>query len=441
MSAANTGDAAMPSVQQERIRLLDALRGFALLGILILNIPFFGLPDPSFDVLTLRSEVGTINEKLWFWVNMTLNGTQRALFSLLFGAGIILFISRLEKRMEGSMPVEYFVRRQLWLIVFGLANVYILLWPGDILFLYGVLGIIAFVFRRLPVKALLIASVISMLLMTVRENVDLFRKQQKIHKGEAVALIDTARTPLTAVQQEDLETMLSMKNKWDSAALSKEMVRNTERVKGGFVKAYDFLAPVGAAVEYEMVYYNLWDSLIFIFLGMAFFKSGLLTGQGKTQHYLLLALIGWGLGLLLTYQYLRPIMEMRYNEFEVMRVRKFIFFELSRTLRSLGCFGTLMLLYKARIFHGLFRLLKPVGQMAFTNYLSQSVICNIYFMGFGMMGRLQRYEIYYVVVAVWIFQIIFSHLWLRHFRYGPLEWCWRSLTYWKRLPLRKALPV
>ena len=83
--------------------------------------------------------------------------------------------------------------------------------------------------------------------------------------------------------------------------------------------------------------------------------------------------------------------------------------------------------------------MRPVGQMAFTNYLMQSILCGLFFnsIGLGMYGKLQRIEIYYVVAAVWIFQIIFCNIWLRYYRFGPFEWAWRSLTYWKKQPLKK----
>ena len=104
----------------------------------MMNIPYFGLPEPAFDNLILNNEMGTINQKVWYFINWFLEGSQRAIFSMLFGAGIILFITRLEKRVEGMMAAEYFIRRQLWLVFFGLVNAFILLWPGDILFQYGI---------------------------------------------------------------------------------------------------------------------------------------------------------------------------------------------------------------------------------------------------------------------------------------------------------------
>jgi uncharacterized protein len=102
-----------------------------------------------------------------------------------------------------------------------------------------------------------------------------------------------------------------------------------------------------------------------------------------------------------------------------------------------------MLLYKSGWFKWFFSLMRPVGQMAFTNYLAQSLLCGIFFygIGFGMFGKLHRHEIYYVVGVVWIIQIIWSHLWLRYFNFGPLEWLWRSLTYWKKQPWRKKAAI
>lgn len=85
--------------------------------------------------------------------------------------------------------------------------------------------------------------------------------------------------------------------------------------------------------------------------------------------------------------------------------------------------------------------MRPVGQMAFTNYLMQSLLVGLFFygVGLGMYGKLQRYEAYYVVGATWLLQIIWSHIWLRYFRFGPLEWAWRSLTYWKKQPMKKTV--
>src|SRR6185503_9284854 len=136
---------AAPVSQQERITILDSLRGIAVLGILMMNITGFALPAPAYrNDLAVMNEIGTINQKTWFIVEWIFEGTQRALFSILFGAGIILFLNRQEKRRAGLWPADYFFRRQLWLLVFGLLHAYVLLWFWEILFPYACCGMILF---------------------------------------------------------------------------------------------------------------------------------------------------------------------------------------------------------------------------------------------------------------------------------------------------------
>lgn len=152
-----------------------------------------------------------------------------------------------------------------------------------------------------------------------------------------------------------------------------------------------------------------------------------------------MAVAGLGLGLLLSYYRIKPMIDYQFNMYTYTKNVHFETYTISRALRSLGIFGAVMLLFKSGFFNWFFALLRPVGQMAFTNYLTQSLICGIIFygVGFGYYGSLQRYEVYLVVGAIWVAQIIWSHIWLRFYRFGPLEWCWRSLTYWKKQPMRK----
>jgi uncharacterized protein len=152
-----------------------------------------------------------------------------------------------------------------------------------------------------------------------------------------------------------------------------------------------------------------------------------------------MAILGLGIGLPLSYLFVTNDVNHQFNWFEIIKTKKFEFYELQRFIHSIGIFGLIMLLYKSGLFKWLFALMRPVGQMAFTNYLMQSLICGLIFMGIGLgwYGRLQIYELYYVVAAVWVLEIIWSHIWLRYFRFGPLEWLWRSLTYWQIQPLRR----
>jgi uncharacterized protein len=430
--------AAAPVPQQERITILDSLRGIAILGILLMNIPGFALPEPVVFDPSVLGESG-LNFKTWYFIEWFMEGSQRALFSMLFGAGIILFISRQEKKTEGLWPADYFFRRQLWLLVFGLFNAFVLLWFWDILFHYACIGMIAFAFRRMSPKGLIIGAVLCLVMQTARENVDFYRDKKIIAKGEAIAKMDTTVKKLNDKQKEELGAMTEIKEKMTAEAKVKKMKKNLEIVRGNYGDFYDYQSGRSLEGELYYTYFGLGDVLLFMFLGMAFYKTGILTGQASAKTYWALCIGGLGLGLLLSYFRVQPEIDYKFNHFEIIKRVRFQFYELSRTIRALGIFGLIMLLYKSNVFKWFFALMRPVGQMAFTNYLAQSFLVGLFFygVGFGYYGKLQRFDMYYVVAATWVLEIIWSHIWLRYFRFGPLEWCWRSLTYRKLQPFKK----
>jgi len=430
-----------PIGQSERIIILDSLRGIAVLGILLMNIPGFGLAHSAiFDYSV--NEQSSLNYFFWYVFGPgVFEGSQRAIFSMLFGAGTIIFVTRLEKRTTGLMPAELFLRRQLWLLIFGLFNAFVLLWFWDILYHYAICGIILFAFRRTNPKYLFIAAGICLLLMTARENRDLYRQKAVINKGERIAAIDTAQVKLTDKQKADFAAMQEIKERSDPENKKKKMERELAEVRGSYAELYEARSNMAAEGETEAMYYFLvWDVLLFMFIGIAFFKLGILQGEAKTKVYAWMTILGLGIGLPLSYRFVTNDVNHHFNWYEIIKTKKFEFYELQRFIHSIGIFGLIMLLYKSGWFKWLFALTRPVGQMAFTNYLMQSFICGLLFMGigFGWYGHLQIYELYYVVAAVWILEIIWSHIWLHYFRFGPLEWLWRSLTYWKKQPMRRG---
>jgi uncharacterized protein len=428
-----------PVSQSERIVILDSLRGIAILGILLMNIPGFALPGPVVLDPSVLNEWGTINFKTWYFIEWFMEGSQRALFSMLFGAGIILFISRQEKKVDGLLPADYFFRRQLWLLVFGLFNAFILLWFWDILFHYACLGMIMFTFRRLPVKGLIIGAIVCLFLQTARENVDAYRDRRVIEKGLVIAKMDTTVTKLTDKQKEDLGAMNEIKESSGLEAKTKKMKKSLEAVTGSYGGFYEYQSERSFKSEINYLYYGGWDVLLFMFLGMAFFKNGFLMGRAPVKWYWAFFIIGLGLGLTISYFRLQPLVDAKFNYFDYAQQVSFEYYGISRAFRALGIFGLIMLLYRSGWFNWFFALMRPVGQMAFTNYLAQSLLVGLFFYGVGLgyFGKLQRHEIYYVVATTWVLQIAWSHIWLRFFRFGPLEWAWRSLTYWKKQPIRK----
>lgn len=426
---------AAPTAQKERIVILDSLRGFAILGILLMNIGSFGLPgDPA-----VWNDTGR-NFKAWYYIQLIPHGTQRALFSMLFGAGIILFIRSVQSKVEGIRAADYFFRRQLWLLVFSLFDVFILLWLGDILLDYAIWGMVLFTFRNLSPKKLMIAAGVCLLLMLARENRDFYKEKNIIARGEAFAMMDTSKTKLLPLQKEQLAEMKTLKERQSIEKKRERVQKNIYKVgQSNYSDLYETRTDnyINSLVQY--VFFEPWDVLLFMFLGMAFFKMGILTGQAPAKVYWFMLLAGLSLGIYLSYLHVQQVVEYQFNRFEYTKHISLEYYQLQRVLRSLGLFGGLMLLYKSGAFKWLFALMRPVGQMAFTNYLMQSILCGLFFysVGIGMYGTLQRIEVYYVVGVVWIIQVIYSHLWLRYFRFGPFEWAWRSLTYWKMQPFKK----
>lgn len=429
-----------PVTQSERIVVLDSVRGIAILGILLMNIGLFALPGPVGHDPSVMKETG-LNYYWWYITAMIFDGTQRALFSMLFGAGIILFIGRQENRSEGLQPADYFFRRQLWLIAFSLFDVFILLWNGDILLDYACFGMMLFTFRKLQPRTLIIAASVCLALMLARENRDFYQRKSVIAKGEAVAAIDTTKTKLTEDQKAELEEMTGFKKRTTPEGKQKRVEEAKREVLGSYARVYEYRTNDYIDHLARFVFLYGWDILIFFFLGMAFYKNGVLTGKASVSIYAWMAVLGWAVGIPLAYLRVHALIDYNFNFYEYVKHVPLQFYQLDRVARSLGLLGTIMLLYKSGVFNWFFRMLQPVGQMALTNYLSQSLICGLLFSGFafGLYGKLQRYEVYNVVLIIWVFQIIFCNIWMRFFLYGPVEWLWRSLTYWKKQPLVKQL--
>jgi uncharacterized protein len=315
----------------------------------------------------------------------------------------------------------------------------VLLWSGDILLDYAVLGMIMFAFRNLPPKKLLIGAGFCFIFMLTTENRDLYHDKEIIHRGEIITATDTTRTPLTFIQKEQLGAMEDFKNKNTIESKQKLMKKNIEKNTGSYINLYEHRTNRYLNQLVYYLYFGIWDVMLFMFLGMAFFKMGILTGQASVRTYLLMTIVGLGVGLSVSYFRLQQQVDTKFNWYEYSKQVWFSSYELSRTFRSIGILGFIMLMYKSGWFKWLFALLRPVGQMAFTNYLMQSLLGGLIFygVGFGLFGKLQRHEIYYVLAAIWAVQIIYSNIWLSYFRFGPMEWAWRSLTYWKKQPFKK----
>jgi uncharacterized protein len=175
-----------------------------------------------------------------------------------------------------------------------------------------------------------------------------------------------------------------------------------------------------------------------MFLGMAMMRFGMLGAERSTRFYATLALGGYAVGIPMNSHSAWTIVQSGFDPATLAFASST--YDIGRLSIALGHLGTVMLLCKTGWLGWLMRSFAAIGQMAFSSYIFHSVVCAFLFTGYGfaLYGRLQRYQLYYVVAAIWVFQMIVSPIWLRHFRFGPMEWLWRSLTYWGRQPMRRT---
>jgi uncharacterized protein len=420
-----------PVTRAERLATLDAVRGFALLGILLMNILIFGLPTFQVDSNpTVYGGHTGPNYWIWWIEQVFWTGKMRALFSLCFGAGVILLTSRIEDR--GGLPGDIHYRRILWLLLFGLAHGY-LIWWGDILYPYALIGLMLFPFRKLNAKALLAIGAAQILLLCAGQ---FFQARDIAEKDKTFSSYPSGALP-TGAQAAEYKSWIEARNGWSPTP--EEVQAEIKAYRGGYVD--NFKRRAQTLTQFDSIpYYSpmLWDMMSMMFIGMALMKMGAIEGAWPRKRYWLLAVGGIASGTAAAAWSAHNIAAANF-EFVAANFA-FTTYQFHRLALSLGYLACIVLAVQSGRFQWLTRRLAAVGQMAFTNYIFHSLVCTTLFYGFGFgwFGKLQRYELYYVVAAIWIFQLAFSPLWLRRFRYGPIEWAWRSLTYWRRQPMRLA---
>ncbi|MEA1786150.1 DUF418 domain-containing protein [Arenibacter sp. GZD96] len=421
-----------PTVKQARINALDVIRGIALLGILLMNINGMGLPYSYEDPSVLGHTEG-LNYAVWFANELFFEGTMRGLFTILFGAGVILLTSRLIDKGAGISTADVYYRRIVWLLLFGLVNTWVFLWDGDILYAYGLFGFFLFPFRNLPVKSLLIIAAVLICIGTAWDISDYHKnKTLKTEAEQALALKESG-----AELDKKAEGAIAEWEKISTKKTLEEIQEHIAGMQGNYFEVQQEKAPEIQWMQTWFQYrYGAWDILSFMFLGMAFYKLRILHSEKSVKFYVILALIGYAVGLSVNYYEVNLITSNNFDTLHIYQAKQT--YNIGRLFITLGHIGFFMLFIKSGVLGFLQRGLAAVGRMALSNYLMHSIITSIVFLGFGfgLYGQLERYELYYVVFSIWIFQLIVSPIWLKYFLFGPFEWLWRSLTYGKKQPFK-----
>lgn len=400
-----------PTKGRDRIDSLDTLRGFALLGILVMNIQSFSMPASAYFIPTLYGELNGANGLVWLLGNLFFDLKFLAIFSILFGAGIVLMTQHRDAAGQPVISVHF--RRMILLLLFGLGHAYCI-WYGDILAFYAVCGMLVVWVRRWPAHRLALAGAA---LVTVGSLVFIITGLGVRFIPEVAEGIRAEYTPSGDQLSEEIE---AYRSSWSTHF----PLRLTEALTFQ-LGAFPFML--------------FWRISGLMLLGMALFKWGVLSASHSVRFYLRMTLTGCALGLPLVA--LGAYWNYR-QDFDPAVVLGFG--ALPNWFGSIGVafmwLGLVMGLCRANIFCSARAVLSAYGRMAFTNYIGQSIIATWVFYGFGLglFGSLDRLEQFGVVAAILTVQLIASALWLNFFRFGPLEWIWRSGVYARLEPILRA---
>ena len=423
---------AAPVRAGERLAALDVLRGVAVCGILLMNIPLMGLPS----IGAMHPPTPATLDGDWISylaVNVLFSGSMRGLFTLLFGAGMLIMLRSLEGDAT-QPPAQAYFTRCFALMLLGVAQFAIFLWPGEILFNYGVVGLGLFLFRRAQVRVLLTAAAAVLVTMSIAIGAPGLERAETLRTAEIAAAAKVAKKPLTDKQTEALEAKEKLLEKLhpSKAALEEERVKRIVVWSTSFWVGFNL---TGEAVAFAG------ESLAFMLLGMALFRLNVLGGERSMRFYLTMAASGYAAGLLIRgwMQWLR--WEAGFEPTPLIAAADGFLYEAGRLPTTLGLLGLILALYKARALGPLEAALKAIGRLALTNYTAQSILTSLLFYAFGFYDRFTFGGLMAVSVAIWVVLGIFSILWLRRWEMGPAEWLLRSLTYGRWQPLGRAPPL
>lgn len=343
-----------PVATQDRLFTLDVLRGAALLGILLMNIVNFGLPRAAYQNPDLwgGNEAPNLAAFAIHWIFF--EGKMRGLFSAMFGAGMVIFMERAAARDNSVRAADLYCRRMLWLMAFGIVHSW-LIWSGDILYSYALCGLLLFPLRNLSPKALFITGGAALLAWQVFISANGFLMLSTRNAAVAARAEEAAGRTLTKEQQE-------ARKAWDLP-----------------------------------LYGDVWGMML---IGMGLYKLGVLQGTRSRPFYLRMALIGYGIGVPLNAFTTYAMISSHYEIITIYMAN--MPHQLGRASVALGHAAVLLLLAREIRWRWLTSPLAAVGQTALSNYIATSIICALIFFtpGLGLIGQLQRYQLYFVVAGV-----------------------------------------
>lgn len=393
---------------RERIAAIDTVRGVAVLGILAMNIQSFAMIGAAYFFPTAYGDLTGANAVVWFLSALLAHRKFMTIFSMLFGAGLILQWQR--TAAAGGNFAGLWYRRMFWLLAIGLVHAYAL-WYGDILVAYAVCGCLIYPLRRLTVGWLVVLGIT---LLGIGSGLSVVAGLSAPHWPEASLNQFTAGwQPAPAKVAEEIA---AMRGGW--------LAQNQVRVPAAF-----FLQ------TFVFWFTTLWRAGGCMLLGMALLKGGYLTGARPRAYlsWIVLALI---VGLPVSLLGIRGAIARDWEPVHTFFLGSQYGYWGSLPV-AFGWLGLVLLACRNDWVPALRRRLAAVGRTALSCYLLQTLICTTLFYGhgFGLFGRVSRVGQAGVTVVIWAVLLWLAPYWLSRYRFGPAEWLWRTLTYRRRPPL------
>ena len=411
-----------PTGSADRIIALDFVRGIAVLGILFPNVVAHGYPFLAYYWPDgLAGGATAFDRWVWLFQYVLIDGKLRGLFTLLFGAGIYLFMERAWAR---GATRRLQARRLFWLALFGLAHFY-LIWFGDILFAYAVAGFAALLMihwdARMQLRAGLAWYAAGALVLAAMLGQQAYLEGNPRAQAERPWAYDSLRKAKAEELSESADTIRVMRE-----GSYGEVVAHRARTESASLLKIPFIAVL--------------ETIPLMLVGMALYRLGLFSGRFDRATMRRWGWIGFAGGALVSLPL--GLWAMRAG-FPLM-LTQFVFNGASQLIHLpmiVGLAALLTLWAPTAAPTWLGSRIVAAGRMAFSNYIGSSVLMMLVFQGWagiGLYGELHRGALLLIVLGTWALMLVWSKPWLARFRYGPLEWLWRCLTYARRVPFRRS---
>lgn len=402
-----------------RIEALDFIRGIAVLGILAVNVAGFAGPPLATITPNIPSPASPVDGWTFAAVFVLFEGKMRALFTLLFGASMLLFIDRMDSAGHHGEGLQ--LRRLAWLAGFGLLH-YFLFWWGDILFVYALAGMLALMLREVPARGLAGAALILFAGWHLGSGTAHFadvQREERVRTGVA-----------TPAEREAYARYLE--------TTQARIAREVAQLHDGFATQAMRKLRETPFHPLQSAFYTIGETLPLVLLGMLLYRSGFFTGGWTRTALKQLALIGTFGGLAMTLAVLAWVMP---RGFPVQAMTSAILYWLAlpHVLMALGYAAALVLAARRLQPTAFGRRITAAGRMAFSNYIGTTMMMTALFCGWGLglAGNFGHAGLVPFVLLGWALMLGWSAPFLARFRQGPLEWLWRSLTEMRMIAFRR----